>query len=396
MSKARVAVLHVISGQLSVTRGGQDLWLISPASAPAAQAVSRGRPGGRRCPLATPDQQPSVSRRRRHRRNSAVARTPRRPRTRRRAAHPAVAPAPGRPAGALDLDDPAHPAPPRADHPAATQTPPQLLSPASKPPNPTNAGNPISPTGSWPTAAKSRSSTGSTITPDTCCPPPPTTRGRPRRGRQLHRHRQHPRPTGLHVDRQRFGLHRTIHPRPQRIRTTPAQPGHHPKERPPRPPPNPRQNRTLPPNPQTLADPTTPTNRPRRHSNPTRHLPRHLQHRAPPPRPTATHHPRTGLHRPTQSHPTRHRAHRTLPHPPRHRRSTAANSPCATPAAYITSASAPPTPAPKSSSSSPPPPSPSSTNPTTTHRQPPHRPRPQLLAQPTKTPRPMAGAICNR
>jgi hypothetical protein len=30
------------------------------------------------------------------------------------------------------------------------------------------------------------------------------------------------------------------------------------------------------------------------------------------------------------------------------------------------------------------------------HRQPPHRPRPQLLAQPTKTRRPMAGAICNR
>ena len=54
--------------------------------------------------------------------------------------------------------------------------------------------------------------------------------------------------------------------------------------------------------------------------NPTRHLPRHLQHRAPPPRPTATHHPRTGLHRPTQSHPARHRAHPALPHPPRHRR----------------------------------------------------------------------------
>src|SRR6185312_4523191 len=31
-----------------------------------------------------------------------------------------------------------------------------------------------------------------------------------------------------------------------------------------------------------------------------------------------------------------------------------------------------------------------------THRQPPHRYQPQLLAQPTKTPRPMAGAICNR
>ncbi len=37
-----------------------------------------------------------------------------------------------------------------------------------------NAGNPISPTGPCPTAATSRSSTGSMITRDTCCPAPPT------------------------------------------------------------------------------------------------------------------------------------------------------------------------------------------------------------------------------
>ena len=37
---------------------------------------------------------------------------------------------------------------------------------------------------------------------------------------------------GLHPDRQRSGLHLTIHPRPQRLRTTPGQPGHHPEKRP--------------------------------------------------------------------------------------------------------------------------------------------------------------------
>lgn len=40
---------------------------------------------------------------------------------------------------------------------------------ASPPPNPTNAGNRTSLTGAWPTAPTSRSSTGSTTTPDTCC-----------------------------------------------------------------------------------------------------------------------------------------------------------------------------------------------------------------------------------
>lgn len=43
------------------------------------------------------------------------------------------------------------------------------------PNNPTNAGNPTSPTGPWPTAPTPKSSTGSTTTPDTCCHAPRTT-----------------------------------------------------------------------------------------------------------------------------------------------------------------------------------------------------------------------------
>ncbi len=47
-------------------------------------------------------------------------------------------------------------------------------------------------------------------------PPPPTLR-----------------PARLNTDRQRIGLHLTIHPRPQRLRTPTRQPGHHPEKRPP-------------------------------------------------------------------------------------------------------------------------------------------------------------------
>ena len=52
-----------------------------------------------------------------------------------------------RPVGARDIHDPAHPAPPRPDHPPATQTTEKLLPPLRSRPNPTNAGNPTSPTG---------------------------------------------------------------------------------------------------------------------------------------------------------------------------------------------------------------------------------------------------------
>ena len=108
-------------------------------------------------------------------------------------------------------------------------------------------------------APTSKSSTGSTTTPDTCLACTAyRTRHRTRRGDQLHRNRSHPRPARIHPHRQRNRIHRTIHPRPQRLRTPTRQPGHHPEKRSPRPPPDPRQNRTIPSNPQTLAPPRAP------------------------------------------------------------------------------------------------------------------------------------------
>jgi transposase InsO family protein len=106
--------------------------------------------------------------------------------------------------------------------------------------------------------------------------------------------------------------------------------------------------------------------------------------------------PAQALHRTTQSRPTRHRAHRALPHPPRHRRCLRQTHPA------IRQPPAPPRHRHHPCRRQSPHPRhrhhrhrPGHTQ-LPTHRQPPHRPRPQLLAQPTKTPRPMAGAICNR
>jgi hypothetical protein len=47
---------------------------------------------------------------------------------------------------------------------------------ASRPPSPTSAGSPTSPTGRWPAERTRRSSTGSMTTPATCWPPAPTPR----------------------------------------------------------------------------------------------------------------------------------------------------------------------------------------------------------------------------
>ena len=172
-------------------------------------------------------------------------------------------------------------------------------------------------------------------------------------------HRQHLRPAGLHIDRQRLGLHRTIHPRPQRLRTASSTPcgitqknGH---------PGHPQTQGKIERFHQTLKRWLAP--RPRRPTSPTMQalldtIPRHLQHRTRPPRPDRQHHTRAGLHRTSQSRttcdtPPSTTASATTPS------MTAANSPCATPTAFTTSASAPPTPAPQYSSWSPPPPSPS-------------------------------------
>src|SRR5271154_4947006 len=104
-----------------------------------------------------------------------------------------------------------------------------------------------------------------------------------------------------------------FNPRPQRLRTPACRPGHHPEKRPPWTPPNPRQNRTLPPNPQTPASVSTPTRRPHRHADPAQRLHRRLQPPTQPPPPAAGHHTRTGLPGSTQSQPAAHRP-RTLAH----------------------------------------------------------------------------------
>ena len=100
----------------------------------------------------------------------------------------------------------------------------------------------LHPLGIWPTAPASKSSTGSTTTPDTCCTCTAYRRvAGPDVVAELHHHHSALRPARLNTDRQRIGLHLTIHPRPQRLRTPTSRPGYHPEKRPSRPPSNPRQ-----------------------------------------------------------------------------------------------------------------------------------------------------------
>ena len=391
MSKARVVVLEVTSGHLSVTAAARTYGL-SRQHLPTPEALPLGGldavdPRSRR-PASNPRPSPTRSSPRWY---CCVNGSP--PKASTPAADAAMPPRPpGLPVPSTStirrilhhhgLITPSH-----ANDQKAPTT-------ASKPPNPTNAGNPTSPTGPWPTAPTSRSSTGSTTTPDTCWPAPHTASHRRRRGDQLHRDRTTPRPARIHPDRQRIRIHRTIHPRPQRLRTPSRQPGHHPEKRSPRPSPNPRQNRTLPPNPQTLAhaharaqppspsynllDPSPPSTTPNALTAPYPGAPHQHRPTTPDPKPTPADNP------PDTS------ASATTPS------TNSANSPCATAAAYTTSASActhartpvlilvPPNTVTVISKTGLPHP-----------LQPHHRPRPQLLAQPTKTPRPMAGAICN-
>lgn len=155
--------------------------------------------------------------------------------------------------------------------------------------------------------------------------------------------------------------------------------------------PDPRKDRALPPNPQTLAGRTTPPSHPGRTPRTPRRLPRHLQHRAQPPRPPTPPHARTGLPRPPEATPA------TNPPPLSESAPTSstnsANSPCATAAAYITSASAAPTPHTR--------PHPDhcqhrhrrQQNRPPHHRHPRHRHPPQLLAQQTEKPRQSRGNL---
>ena len=203
------------------------------------------------------------------------------------------------------------------------------------------------PLGIWPMAPTPRSSTGSTTTPDTCCA---ATAYRRVAGPDVVASftataTTYGLPASTLTDNGSVYTSRFTHGHND-FELLLASLGRHPEERPPRPSSNPRQNRTLPPNPQTLAHRRDPTRHHRRTTNPARHLRRHLQHPTPTPRPHPRATPPTGLPRPTQSHtppanPARTSASATTPS------TNSANSPCATAAAYTTSASVDTTPAPR-------------------------------------------------
>jgi transposase len=214
-------------------------------------------------------------------------------------------------------------------------------------------------------------------------------------GGQLHPHRTTPRVAGIHPHRQRIGLHLTVHTRPQRLRTPSRQLGHHPEKRTPQPSSNPRQierfHQTLKrwlvarPRPASIAELQTLLDTFATIYNTQR------AHRAHPGHTTPEQAYLARLKAHPRGQPSAHFRIRhdtvdqfgklTLRHGSRlHHLGigiTHAHTPVlilvADHTVTVISKNRPPRP-----------------------QQPPHRPRPQLLAQPTKTPRPMAGAICHR
>ena len=96
-------------------------------------------------------------------------------------------------------------------------------------------------------------------------------------------------------------LHRAAHARrTERAGTRLCPARHRAEERPTQPPARPREDRTLPPDPETLADRPTPAHHPRRAPSPARRVPRALQPAPPPPRPRPRH-PRPTPTAPPQS-----------------------------------------------------------------------------------------------
>ena len=219
-----------------------------------------------------------------------------------------MAPGPGWSAGAIHLDHSTNPAPPRADHPATTQTPTKLLPPIRSRPTQRMLAVRL-----HPLAAGRRHRHRD---PQLARRPLPIPAGlhrlppsqRARRRRQLHRHRQHLWPASIHPHRQRLGLHRTIHPRPQRIRTPSRQPWASPRKTATPDTPKLRARSNASTKPSNAGSPHDRGPPPHRPANPARHLRQHLQHRTRAPGPTPTHHTRTGLHRATQSRPPGHPA----------------------------------------------------------------------------------------
>ena len=240
--------------------------------------------------------------------------------------------------------------PPAGSSPHNRTSVPRAAMSGSSPNNPTSAGRSTSPTGPWPTAPRSRSSTSSMTTPasvspasarrvfkagdvDDCFGIAATHYGNPAtvltdNGAVF---------TGRYRGQGRVALEVTLARRGIRLPPLPALP-----------PPDLRQGGTVPPDPQALAHHPASGPDPATAPSPARHLPQLLQHPAAPPRPWPAH-PDRGLPGPAQGHPRPASPWTTPTTASATTRSTpAACSPCATTAGSTTSASADATPAPTS------------------------------------------------
>ena len=113
---------------------------LGPSRAPAGRAPTRGR---------TPDAVRDADRR--------AADRAHRPRARRGPGHDRLAPRARGPAGPVDLDHPAHPPRGRASSCPSRASARAARGSGSRPRRPTSCGSPTSPTGAWPTGARSRS-----------------------------------------------------------------------------------------------------------------------------------------------------------------------------------------------------------------------------------------------
>ena len=274
MSKQRVAVLKVVSGQLSVTAAAAEYGI---SRGHLHRLLHRYRDGGlddleprsRRRPL-----QPARDIRGGARPDRRPADRAHRPGPGRGSGHHRLAPRARGPARPVDLDHPAHPPRRRPRGARAAQAAAQLLDPLRG----LGAERGVA-VGLHPLAPGRRGRGRDLLLARRPLPLParlhrlPAGRRR-RRGRHVHRGRRRPRLARRHAHRQRGGLHVPLHRGPQRLRVPARLPRHPPEERLARPPPDPGQDRALPPDPETLARAAACSDRPRGTPGPARRLPR--------------------------------------------------------------------------------------------------------------------------
>ncbi|MDT4926226.1 MAG: hypothetical protein QOG01_3939 [Pseudonocardiales bacterium] len=160
----------------------------------------------------------------------------------------------------------------------------------SPPSNPTNVGNSTSPTGHCPTAPTWKSSTSSTITPDSASAATPCGCSKPATSTTASAKPLLVRRSGQHALRQRGRVHRPLPwRRTRRPRGHPQRPRHQFPALTPLSPTDLRQGRTVPPDPDEMARHAAQSRDPATTAEPARCLPRLLQHRPAPPRPKPAH-----------------------------------------------------------------------------------------------------------